>query len=228
LYRWGIAVATACLLTLGMPSPAFAAKAKAKPGPKHVPPGAEVVIGHADNLGLAEAMQARAIIEHGLRGAQISQEGPRAFDVFLGPFGTFKEAQTVRWYIRGAFRDVTVKSQAKPHGVLIETPAEVLASAAAAAAASSASAAAAASSAASSAAGSSAAAPASASAPPAAASPAPAVAQTYTVVKGDTLWDLAQHYYGNGFRWTLIADANGVKNPRLLQIGTVLTIPPGP
>lgn len=48
---------------------------------------------------------------------------------------------------------------------------------------------------------------------------------TYKVKKGDTLWDLARKYYGNPYLWPKIADRNGVKNPRLLQIGTRLVIP---
>ena len=48
---------------------------------------------------------------------------------------------------------------------------------------------------------------------------------TYTVKKGDTLWDLARKYYSNPYLWTRIADRNGVKNPRLLQIGKRLVIP---
>lgn len=48
---------------------------------------------------------------------------------------------------------------------------------------------------------------------------------TYKVKKGDTLWDIATKYYGKPLKWTVIADKNGIKNPRRLQIGTVLTIP---
>lgn len=48
---------------------------------------------------------------------------------------------------------------------------------------------------------------------------------TYTVKKGDTLWDLARKYYSNPYLWPKIADRNGVKNPRLLQIGKRLVIP---
>jgi nucleoid-associated protein YgaU len=47
----------------------------------------------------------------------------------------------------------------------------------------------------------------------------------YTVKKGDTLWDLAQSYYGNPLRWTSIASANGITNARRLQIGQRLLIP---
>jgi nucleoid-associated protein YgaU len=56
-------------------------------------------------------------------------------------------------------------------------------------------------------------------------SSSPSPQKTYTVVSGDTLWGIAVNYYNDGTQWPKIADANGVKNPRLLQIGTVLTIP---
>jgi 5'-nucleotidase len=43
--------------------------------------------------------------------------------------------------------------------------------------------------------------------------------------RGDTLWGISIKYYGTGEKWTVIADANGVKNPKLLQIGKKLRIP---
>lgn len=46
--------------------------------------------------------------------------------------------------------------------------------------------------------------------------------KTYTVVKGDTLWDIAARFYGSGTKWGTLAEKNGITNPRLLQIGTVL------
>ena len=46
--------------------------------------------------------------------------------------------------------------------------------------------------------------------------------KTYTVVKGDTLWDIAARFYGSGTKWGVLAEKNGITNPRLLQIGTVL------
>lgn len=50
-------------------------------------------------------------------------------------------------------------------------------------------------------------------------------AKSYTVKKGDTLWALAEKYYGDGTKWKLIAKANKIKDPRKLQIGTKLVIP---
>lgn len=46
--------------------------------------------------------------------------------------------------------------------------------------------------------------------------------KTYTVVKGDTLWDIAARFYGSGTQWGVLAEQNGITNPRRLQIGTVL------
>lgn len=50
-------------------------------------------------------------------------------------------------------------------------------------------------------------------------------ATTYRVKAGDTLWGIAQRHYGNGSKWPTIADANGVTNPKLLQVGHVLKLP---
>lgn len=36
----------------------------------------------------------------------------------------------------------------------------------------------------------------------------PAPSNTYTVVQGDTLWGIAQRFYGDGMQWTKIYDAN--------------------
>ncbi len=60
------------------------------------------------------------------------------------------------------------------------------------------------------------------------ASPAPAAAQSYTVVKGDCLWNIARKFYGNGARYTVIYDANREAiggNPNRIHPGQVLTIP---
>lgn len=58
-------------------------------------------------------------------------------------------------------------------------------------------------------------------------SPAPSTNQTYTVVKGDCLWNIAKKFYGNGSKYTVIYDANKskIKNPNLIYPGQVLTIP---
>ncbi len=59
---------------------------------------------------------------------------------------------------------------------------------------------------------------------PAAGAPAPG--GTYTVVAGDTLWDIAEKAYGNGTKWRVIAKANPRVKPRALRVGATLTIPP--
>jgi len=60
----------------------------------------------------------------------------------------------------------------------------------------------------------------------AAAEPAPEpAARTYTVVSGDTLWAIAERFYGDGSKYQVIADASGVPNPDLIHPGQVLTIP---
>jgi len=57
---------------------------------------------------------------------------------------------------------------------------------------------------------------------PPAEEPAP---RTYTVVSGDTLWAIAERFYGDGTKYQVIADASGVSNPDLIHPGQVLTIP---
>ena len=56
--------------------------------------------------------------------------------------------------------------------------------------------------------------------------PAPA-AGTYTVKSGDCLWRIAKRVYNDGTKWQIIYKANTkiLKNPDVLQIGQVLTIP---
>ncbi len=45
---------------------------------------------------------------------------------------------------------------------------------------------------------------------------------TYVVRPGDTLYDIARSY---DLCWELLADQNGINNPSLLRIGTVLVLP---
>lgn len=57
-------------------------------------------------------------------------------------------------------------------------------------------------------------------------SPAVTENKTHTVVKGDTLWGLAKRFYNNGALFTKIVEANpGIKNPNVISIGQVLSIP---
>ena len=58
--------------------------------------------------------------------------------------------------------------------------------------------------------------------PPPAAQP-----RTYTVQKGDSLWKIAKHVYGNGAEWKRIHEANKdtIEDPDLIQPGWVLRIP---
>lgn len=47
----------------------------------------------------------------------------------------------------------------------------------------------------------------------------------YTVKDGDTLFNIAQTYYKDGYQYPEIAKANSLTNPDLLETGQVLTIP---
>ena len=51
--------------------------------------------------------------------------------------------------------------------------------------------------------------------------------KTYTVKKGDSLWNIAKKYYGKGSEYTKIYNANKdkIKNPNSIYPGQVLTIP---
>jgi len=56
----------------------------------------------------------------------------------------------------------------------------------------------------------------------------PAGTQVYTVKKGDTLSSIARTFYGDAKLVKKIVDANKakIKDPNVLPVGTVLTIPP--
>ena len=51
------------------------------------------------------------------------------------------------------------------------------------------------------------------------------VLATVTMVKGDTLWDLAQKYYNDPYGWDRILKMNRIPDERRISIGTVIYIP---
>ena len=50
--------------------------------------------------------------------------------------------------------------------------------------------------------------------------------RTYTVKSGDTLISIAQDVYGDGTKFNLIAEANGIDKNNKLRVGQELQIPP--
>ncbi len=50
-------------------------------------------------------------------------------------------------------------------------------------------------------------------------------AETYTVAKGDTLWQIAEVKYRSGYNWKDIADANKLSDPGKIEVGQKLFIP---
>lgn len=56
--------------------------------------------------------------------------------------------------------------------------------------------------------------------------PPPVAKARHTVTKQDTLYSLAETYYENGRLWTIIAEANGIKDEKVdLKEGMVIVIP---
>ena len=55
----------------------------------------------------------------------------------------------------------------------------------------------------------------------------PTGGSTYVVMPGDSLWKIAAELLGDGKAWTKIYDANKdiIKDPSIILIGIVLTIP---
>lgn len=50
--------------------------------------------------------------------------------------------------------------------------------------------------------------------------------QTHEVAQGESLYAIAERYYGSGEKFTLIAEANGLSENDPIQPGLVLQIPP--
>ncbi len=48
---------------------------------------------------------------------------------------------------------------------------------------------------------------------------------SYTVKRGDNLWEISVRAYGDGFKWTQIAKTNNLVNPSLIHAGNVFKIP---
>jgi nucleoid-associated protein YgaU len=53
----------------------------------------------------------------------------------------------------------------------------------------------------------------------------PITGETYTVVKGDNLWQIAVRAYSDGYQWVKIARENKLANPNLIHSGNILKIP---
>ncbi len=48
----------------------------------------------------------------------------------------------------------------------------------------------------------------------------------YTVKKGDMLWHLTHHFYGNPYLYVKVARYNKIKNPNLIEVGQKIKFPP--
>ena len=53
----------------------------------------------------------------------------------------------------------------------------------------------------------------------------PDLSHTYTVAAGDTLFGIAQQFYGHGSLFGFIAEVNAITNSSAISTGQVLTIP---
>jgi len=47
----------------------------------------------------------------------------------------------------------------------------------------------------------------------------------YTIVKGDSLWSIAQKQYNDPYKWVAVANANALSNPDLIFAGNVIVLP---
>ncbi|MBB3524513.1 MULTISPECIES: bifunctional metallophosphatase/5'-nucleotidase [Rhizobium] len=60
---------------------------------------------------------------------------------------------------------------------------------------------------------------------PAASAPAETTPSTHVIAAGDTFWDLAVTFYGDGTLWRKLSEANGSPNPRHLAVGKEIEVP---
>jgi len=49
--------------------------------------------------------------------------------------------------------------------------------------------------------------------------------KSHTVAKGETLWAIAEKYYGSGYNWVDVANANKLTDAGQIEAGQVLSIP---
>ena len=47
----------------------------------------------------------------------------------------------------------------------------------------------------------------------------------YIVKSGDTLFNIARRYYGDGYKYKVISDYNNIKNPNLIYVNDKIIIP---
>ena len=52
-----------------------------------------------------------------------------------------------------------------------------------------------------------------------------ALPKTHQVQVGETLWSIAEEYYGSGYNWVDIAQANNLNNPDQIETGQEMTVP---
>ncbi|ULR44682.1 5'-nucleotidase C-terminal domain-containing protein [Rhizobium sp. K102] len=60
---------------------------------------------------------------------------------------------------------------------------------------------------------------------PAASAPAATTPSTHVIAAGDTFWDLAVTFYGDGTLWQKLSEANGKPDPRHLMVGKEIQVP---
>ncbi len=48
---------------------------------------------------------------------------------------------------------------------------------------------------------------------------------SYTVVKGDNLWNISVRAYADGYKWSEVAKANDLTNPGRIEVGQVIKLP---
>jgi nucleoid-associated protein YgaU len=202
----GLALPTAAFLTAGT---AYAGQGS---GHHYVPPGVALVLGHTKTLGLARAMQARAMTDHDLSAAVVEQSGPASFEVVILGVPGYKVGKVMKAAQVANFPHVSIESPkdlaagviigGSPAGYLgqaaatngLENPSSVPLTGGIA--------------------GNATQSPASAPAP-----------TTYTVQSGDSLWAIAGTKLRDPFRWPEIWHANQISNPNLIYPGQQLHIP---